>query len=67
MPDRDPENRTEHFDESAWLIAEDTLGSKLHIAYDAKQWEAFTAMLESPAQDRPRLEKLLTERSVLES
>ena len=67
MSDCDPENRTKHLDESALSIAEGTLGSKLHIAYDAKQWEAFIAILDSPAQDRHRLRKLLTEPSVLES
>lgn len=57
MSEKGSESRTEHFDESS---------SQEHISMDAEQWEAFTAMLNSPAQDRPRLKKLLTERSVLE-
>ncbi len=57
MSEKGSESRTEQFYESS---------SKEHISMDAKQWEAFTAIFHSHPQDRPRLKKLLTERSVLE-
>ena len=52
--------------ESACLRAEETLASQHHIVYNAKQWEVFIAMLDRPAEDKPRLKKLLTEPGVLE-
>lgn len=52
--------------ESACLRAEETLASQQHFVYTAKQWDAFTAALDRPAQDKPHLNKLLTEPSILE-
>ena len=52
--------------ESACLRAEETLASQHHLVYSAKQWEAFITMLDRPAENKPRLKKLLTEPSVLE-
>jgi uncharacterized protein (DUF1778 family) len=52
--------------ESACLRAEEALASQRQIVYDTQQWEAFMAMLDRPAQDKPRLRKLLTEPSILE-
>ena len=52
--------------ESACLRAEEALASQQHFVYSAKQWDAFTAALDRPAQDKPRLKDLLTEPSVLE-
>jgi uncharacterized protein (DUF1778 family) len=52
--------------ESACLRAEETLASQQHFVYNAKQWDAFTAALDRPAQDKPRLNKLFTEPSILE-
>ncbi len=66
MPHSDPESHAAHIDENACLRTEGTLASQQHIGYNAKQWAAFTVALNSPAQDRPRLKKLLTEPSVLE-
>jgi uncharacterized protein (DUF1778 family) len=51
--------------ESACLRAEEALASQKHFAYDAKQWNAFIAALDRPAQDKPRLRALLNEPSVL--
>ena len=48
------------------LEAGETLASQHHLVYSAEQWEAFMALLNHPAQDRPRLKKLLHEPSVLE-
>ena len=52
--------------ESACLRAEDTLASQQHFVYTAKQWDAFTAALNRPAQDKPRLRALLNKPSILE-
>ena len=52
--------------ESACLRAEEALASQRHLVYDAKQWAAFIAVLDRPAQDKPRLKALLNEPSILE-
>jgi uncharacterized protein (DUF1778 family) len=52
--------------ESACLRAEEALASQEHFVYNAKQWAAFTAALDRPVKDKPRLKALLTEPSVLE-
>jgi len=52
--------------ESACLRAEEALASQRHFVYDTKQWDAFTAVLDHPAQDKLRLKALLTEPSLLE-
>ena len=52
--------------ESACLRAEETLASQQHFVYTAKQWDAFTAALDRPAQDKPRLRALLSKPSILE-
>jgi len=44
---------------------EDTTGL-VDLNCNAEQWEALHAMLNRPAQDKPRLRKLLTEPSVFE-
>jgi len=52
--------------DSACLRAEEALASQRNLVYDAKQWDAFTAALDRPAQDKPRLKALLNEPSILE-
>jgi uncharacterized protein (DUF1778 family) len=52
--------------ESASQRAEEALASQQHFAYTEKQWNAFTAALGRPEQDKPRLRALLTEPSILE-
>ena len=52
--------------ESACLRAEEALAAKQHLVYSPAQWDAFTAALDRPAVDKPRLKKLLREPSVLE-
>lgn len=52
--------------ESACLRAEEALASQQHFVYTAKQWDAFTAALDRPARDKPRLRELLGKPSVLE-
>lgn len=52
--------------ESACLRAEEALASQRHFVYTTQQWEAFTAALDRPPADKPGLERLLNEPSVLE-
>ena len=46
--------------------AAETLADRHEFRLDAKHYDAFLAALDAPAKARPRLEKLLTTRSVLE-
>ncbi|EQD42655.1 protein containing DUF1778 [mine drainage metagenome] len=46
--------------------AAQTLADRREFRLDAKHYDAFVAALDAPARTRPRLEKLLTTRSVLE-
>jgi len=59
------ENLTSFFVESACLRAEEALASQQHFTYTAKQWDAFTAALDRPEEERPRLRALLSEPSIL--
>ena len=52
--------------ESACRHAEETLASQQHFVYTVKQWDAFTAALDRPVQDKPRLRALLRKPSILE-
>jgi uncharacterized protein (DUF1778 family) len=52
--------------ESACQRAEEALAAQTHFAYNAKQWEAFTAALDRPEREKPRLKALLNEPSILE-
>lgn len=52
--------------ESARLRAEETLASQQHFVYSEKQWDAFTAALDRPEQDKPRLRALLNEPGILD-
>lgn len=52
--------------ESACLRAEEALASQRHLVYTAEQWEAFKTALDRPPVDKPGLERLLNEPSVLE-
>lgn len=53
--------------ESACTRAEETIADQVHFVLSTKQWKAFNDALERPARVLPRLRKLLTEPSVLES
>jgi uncharacterized protein (DUF1778 family) len=46
--------------------AAETLADRREFRLNAKQYDAFVAALDAPAKERPRLEKLLTTRSVVE-
>lgn len=53
--------------ESACTRAEEAIADQVHFVLSSKQWKAFNDALERPAQVKPRLRKLLTEPSILES
>ena len=53
--------------ESALGRAEETLADRRHFGLNAEQWEAFLAALDAPPRCHARLERLLTEPSVLEA
>ena len=46
--------------------AEDTLADQRVFRLDDKQWRAFQDILDRPVTDKPRLARLLAEKSVLE-
>ena len=46
--------------------AEDTLADRRMFRLDDKRWRAFQAVLDRPVVDKPRLARLLAEKSVLE-
>ncbi len=52
--------------ESACRRAEEAIASQQHFVYAAKQWNAFMAALDRPAQEKPRLRALLRAPSILE-
>jgi uncharacterized protein (DUF1778 family) len=52
--------------ESACIRAEEALASQQYFVYTAEQWDAFTAAMDRPALDKPRLRALLNEPSILE-
>ena len=52
--------------DSALIRAAEVLAERRLFLLDDKQWENFMEALDAPSQPMPRLEKLLTEPSVLE-
>ena len=52
--------------ESALARADETLADRRHFGLDAAAWTAFMAALDAPPRPMPRLERLLSEPSVLE-
>ncbi|MEZ5363318.1 MAG: DUF1778 domain-containing protein [Bryobacterales bacterium] len=52
---------TEFIVRSARERAERTLADQTRFVLDAKQWKAFTDLLDRPAQDKPRLRRLFEE------
>lgn len=46
--------------------AAETLAERTEFRLSARQYDAFAAALDAPVKARPRLEKLLTTRSVVE-
>jgi len=57
---------TEFILRSACTEAELALADQRRFVLDDKQWKAFTAALDRPAQPKPRLRRLFAEPSILE-
>jgi uncharacterized protein (DUF1778 family) len=52
--------------DAALTAAAETLEDRRSFALPRKQWDKFLKILDRPARIKPRLARLLTERSVLE-
>lgn len=57
-------NITEFILRSAREKAEQSLADQTRFVLDDKQWKAFMAALDRPAQEKPRLRKLFKEQHV---
>ncbi len=57
---------TEFIVESACAEAEETLADERQFVLSERRWAAFMAALDRPPRPRPRLQRLLAERSILE-
>jgi len=62
--DRQGVNVTEFIMRSAREKAEQSLADQTRFVLDDKQWRAFMAALDRPAQAKPRLRRLFTEQHV---
>jgi len=60
------ESLTDFIVRSACAEAEQMLAEQRRFSLTADQWNAFVAVLDRPAQPKPRLRRLFTEPSVLE-
>ena len=59
-------NVTEFLLDAGLSAAEDTLANRRLFQLDDEQWQAFQDVLDQPVSDKPRLARLMAERSVLE-
>ena len=59
-------NVTEFLLDAGIQAAEDALVSRLIFRLDDERWRAFQQVLNKPVANKPRLAKLLADRSVLE-
>ena len=59
-------NVTEFLLEAGIHAAEEALVDRRMFRLDDAQWQAFQDVLDRPVQSKPRLDKLLAEKSVLE-
>ena len=59
-------NVTDFILESACTRAEETLADQSTFTVTPRQWKAFTEALDRPPQPKPRLKKLLEEKTILE-
>ena len=59
-------NVTEFLLDAGLSVAEDTLANRRLFQLDDEQWQAFQDVLDQPVSDKPRLARLMAERSVLE-
>jgi uncharacterized protein (DUF1778 family) len=59
-------NVSEFLLENGLIAAEQTLADRRLFILDDRQWQAFQEALDRPAQENPRLKKLLTEPGVFD-
>ena len=59
-------NVTEFLLDAGLRAAEDTLANRRLFRLDDEQWQAFQDLLDRPATEKPRLARLMAEKSVLE-
>ena len=59
-------NVTEFLLDAGLSAAEDTLANRHLFRLDDEQWQAFQDLLDRPVADKPRLARLMAEKSVLE-
>ena len=59
-------NVTEFLLDAGLSVAEDTLANRRLFRLDDQQWQEFQDLLDRPVSDKPRLARLMAERSVLE-
>jgi uncharacterized protein (DUF1778 family) len=52
--------------DSGLTAAAETLADRRYFLLSSEQWEAFTAALDAPSRERPRLRGLLTEPGVFD-
>ena len=59
-------NVTEFLLDTGISAAEDTLANRRLFRLDDEQWQAFQAVLDRPVSEKPRLARLMAEKTVLE-
>ncbi len=59
-------NVTEFLLDMGISAAEDTLANRRLFRLDDEQWQAFQAVLDRPVSEKPRLARLMAEKTVLE-
>ena len=59
-------NVTEFLLDAGLSVAEDTLANRHLFRLDDEQWQAFQDLLDRPVEEKPRLARLMAEKSVLE-
>lgn len=59
-------NVTEFLLDAGLSVAEDTLANRRLFRLDDQQWQAFQDLLDRPVSEKPRLARLMAEKSVLE-
>ena len=59
-------NVSEFLLEHGLIAAQETLADRRLFVLDDEQWQAFQSALDAPAQEKPRLARLLKEPSIFE-
>ena len=59
-------NVTEFLLDAGLSVAEDTLANRRLFRLDDQQWQEFQDLLDRPVSEKPRLARLMAEKSLLE-